>query len=173
MLGNDVFIAFSSKKTVEMLVKIVHSGGFNIAGATLSAAELKQKISYYGSGIIICGCRFGDEDINSLLEDIPESFNIMLIGKAEQLAYCYSKNAVKLAVPINSGDLLTYLDMLRPEIPARRSKRSPAEQTIIDKAKRRLIEHYNMTEPQAHRYIEKAAMDTGKSIVEIAKKIIG
>ena len=173
MLGNDVFIAFSNKKTVETLIKIVHSGGFNIAAAALSAAELKEKISYYESGIIICGCRFNDEDINSLLEDIPESFGIMLIGKAQQLAYCESDRVTKLAVPLNSGDLLLYLDMLRPEVPVSRKKRPPKEQAIIDKAKRLLIERFGMTEPQAHRYIEKAAMDSGKSIAETAKKIIG
>ena len=173
MLGNDVFIAFSSKKTIAALIKVARSGGFNIAGAALNAAELKQKISYYESGIIICGCRFSDEDVNNLIEDIPESFGIMVIGKAEQLSYCYAKNAVKLAVPINSSDILAYLEMLRPEIPARRSARTPQEQAIIDKAKRRLIELFKMTEPQAHRYIEKTAMNTGKTIVETAIKIIG
>lgn len=43
---------------------------------------------------------------------------------------------------------------------------------VIDRAKLILIEHLNMTEPDAHRYIEKRAMDTRKNKREIAEIIL-
>ncbi|MBQ9604154.1 MAG: ANTAR domain-containing protein [Firmicutes bacterium] len=172
MLGNDVFVAFSNKKTALSVAKIVISAGFNAVCAVLTAGGLKQKISYYECGIVICGCQFGDENINELLEDIPDGFNIILIGTPAQLEYCENERIVKLAVPINANDLLCYMDMLRPELPGRRSGRSPEDRMLIDKAKKYLIMHYNMTEPQAHRFLEKKSMDTGCTMAETARKIL-
>ena len=39
-------------------------------------------------------------------------------------------------------------------------------------AKELLINRHNMTEEQAHRYIQKKSMDTGKRNVEVAKIIL-
>ncbi len=172
MLGNDVFIAFSNKNTALSIAKIVILAGFNAACAVLTAGGLKQKLSYYECGIIICGCQFGDENINELLTDIPEGFNVILIGTPAQLAYCEDERAVRLAVPINANELICYMDMLRPELPEGSKKRSTQDRALIDKAKHYLIFHYNMTEPQAHRFIEKKSMETGRSMVDIAKKIL-
>ena len=43
---------------------------------------------------------------------------------------------------------------------------------LIARAKCMLIEHQNMTEPQAHRLIEKQAMDNRVTRKEIAKAIL-
>ena len=43
---------------------------------------------------------------------------------------------------------------------------------LIDRAKCTLIQYLNMTEPQAHYYIEKQAMDMRMSKAEIAREIL-
>ena len=43
---------------------------------------------------------------------------------------------------------------------------------IIDRAKCLLIEHENLTETQAHRYLEKKAMDTQMSRLQVARHLI-
>ena len=43
---------------------------------------------------------------------------------------------------------------------------------MVDRAKCILIQYLNMTEPQAHRYIEKQAMDLRVSRREIAQGIL-
>ena len=172
MINNDVFIAFSSKKTALSVARIAVSAGFNAAAAVLTAGALKQKLSYYEGGLVICGCEFSDENINELVQEIPEGFNIIVIGTPDKLAYCDSSRVTKLAVPINSGELICYMDMLRPEPQSAHSRRSAQDRAIIDKAKTLLIRHYNMTEPQAHRFIEKKSMETGKTMAEIARKIL-
>ncbi len=172
MLGNDVFIAFSNKNTALSIAKTVMAAGFNAACAVLTAGALKQKLTYYDCGIVICGCRFGDENINALLPEIPETFNIILIGTPDQLAYCDDERAVKLAVPINANELICYMDMLRPELPDGHKKRSAEDRQLIERAKKFLITHYNMTEAQAHRFLEKKSMETGRTMAETAKKIL-
>ena len=170
MYGNDVFIAFSNKKTALAIAKIIISGGYNAAAAVLNAGDLLNKLNFYDGGIIVCGCRFGDGNINTLADEIPESFRIIAIGSPEQLQYCDEGRMLTLSVPLNSSALLAYLDMLRTE--PRRTNRTPEEDALINKAKRLLINKYGMTEPQAHKFLEKKSMDLGRSIIEVAKKIL-
>lgn len=46
------------------------------------------------------------------------------------------------------------------------------EKLIVLRAKKLLMETLHFTEPQAHRYIEKHAMDMRKKKIEIAKGIL-
>jgi branched-chain amino acid transport system ATP-binding protein len=46
------------------------------------------------------------------------------------------------------------------------------DRKIIEKAKWLLVEKMNMTEPQAHRYIQKRAMDSRTSQIKVAEEII-
>lgn len=50
--------------------------------------------------------------------------------------------------------------------------RSPEEEEIITRAKNTLMEYLGFTEPQAHRYIEKHAMDMRVTKIEIARNIL-
>ena len=47
-----------------------------------------------------------------------------------------------------------------------------AEIRLVNRAKWLLIERENMTEAEAHRYLEKRAMDLRVSRVEVAKQVI-
>ena len=46
------------------------------------------------------------------------------------------------------------------------------ERNLITNAKRILMERNNMTEIEAHRYIQKCSMDSGTNMVETAQMII-
>lgn len=50
--------------------------------------------------------------------------------------------------------------------------RTAEEIEIINRAKTTLMEYLGFTEPQAHRYIEKHAMDMRVTKIEIAKNIL-
>jgi response regulator NasT len=49
---------------------------------------------------------------------------------------------------------------------------SAADQRVIERAKRLLMAYMGLTEPQAHRYIEKHAMDFRKRKIEIARGVL-
>ena len=46
------------------------------------------------------------------------------------------------------------------------------EQNLIMRAKELLMERNNMTESEAHRYIQKCSMDSGTNLVETAQMVI-
>ena len=55
---------------------------------------------------------------------------------------------------------------------SRLRERSSEERRLIDEAKALLMERNNMTESEAHRYIQKCSMDSGTNLVETAQMVI-
>lgn len=51
-------------------------------------------------------------------------------------------------------------------------KRKLEARRLIDRAKTLLIERLNLTEPEAHRRIQKAAMDTRRTMVDVAQSVL-
>ena len=50
--------------------------------------------------------------------------------------------------------------------------RTPEEKALILEAKHLLMERNNMTEEEAHRYIQKCSMDSGTNMVETAQMVL-
>ena len=57
-------------------------------------------------------------------------------------------------------------DRLRPKT------RSEEDMRILNEAKALLMSRNNMTEEQAHKYIQKNSMETGSGLVETAAKVL-
>jgi response regulator NasT len=175
MRDNNVFVAFSNKKVAVQIAKIVIANGMNVVCLASNLAELKKYVHAYGSGIIVCGYRFNDDYIVDFIEDVPSEINIIMVGNRLQLEECTNDRVFKLAVPLQRVDLVCSLNMLASMddcIMASKTNRNHEEDKIIREAKRVLIGRYSMTEEQAHRYIQKKSMDTGKRSVEIAKIVL-
>ena len=86
---------------------------------------------------------------------------------------------VCLPMPLKVHDLLRTLDMMlqaqqriRRKLRSRPRERSKEEQDLINEAKALLMDRNNMTESEAHRYIQKCSMDSGTNLVETAQMII-
>ena len=82
-------------------------------------------------------------------------------------------------MPLKIHDLIDTLSMLEEAQNRRRrklrnqvKKRGSEDQAIIEEAKRILMERNNMTEAEAHRYIQKTSMDSATNMVETAQMVI-
>ena len=53
-----------------------------------------------------------------------------------------------------------------------RPQRDPKQQKLIKDAKELLMARNNMTEEEAHRYLQKCSMDSGNNIVETAEMVL-
>jgi response regulator NasT len=65
-----------------------------------------------------------------------------------------------------TGDYQPRRKTKRPE------RRTKEEQENIDRAKALLMERNHMTEPEAHHYLQRCAMDSGTKIAETAEMIL-
>ena len=83
-------------------------------------------------------------------------------------------------MPLHSRELINTIHMmtmdLARELKRREKKlpkrRSAEEQKTIDAAKALLMERNQMTERDAHKYIQKLSMDSGNNLVETAEMIL-
>jgi response regulator NasT len=82
-------------------------------------------------------------------------------------------------MPIKMQDLINTIQMMSYNYNKRKKKekekpktRSEEEKATIYKAKVLLMERNNMSEEEAHRYIQKNSMDSGTNMVEMAEMIL-
>ena len=104
---------------------------------------------------------------------------MLLMATAQRLSECNEHNVVSVSMPLKVQDLLRTLDMMTYNYRRRKKKekshpkeRTQAEKDTIFKAKALLMERNNLTEDEAHRYIQKASMDSGTNLVEMAEMIL-
>ena len=81
--------------------------------------------------------------------------------------------------PIKVYDLVSTVEMLqqsqereRKKRKERSRKRNDAEKKLVDQAKALLMERNNMSEDEAHRYLQKSSMDSGTNLTETAQMIL-
>lgn len=173
-MNNNIFLALSSKKNAVAVAKMLISEGIHITSVLKNTSELSSMYSYYNGGIIITSCRFLGIQINSFIDDIPDEYTIILLGSKEQLSLYDNDNVFKLALPLRKNDLICAVDMMAAfeSSYSPSNKKTSEEEKLIERAKHALIDTYTMTEEQAHRYIQKKSMDTGRKLVDIAKIIL-
>ena len=172
-MNDNVFIAFDSKKTAVTITKMLIENGNNVTAVFKSLGELIGALDYYRGGVLITGCSFDGVDADRIAEDVPDNFNIIVIGSRVHLEAVRNERVFKLASPLTKKDIICSVDMLGAVESGRRAYyRSGKEEDIIFKAKCTLMDMYSMSEEEAYRYIQKKSMDTGLKKAEIAKIIL-
>ena len=89
------------------------------------------------------------------------------------------EGVVGLSTPIKVYDLLNTMNMMLQSMDRRRKKRKkelknrdPKQQETIRRAKELLMARNNMSEGEAHRYLQKSSMDSGTNMVETAEMVL-
>ena len=177
----NIIVAFAKQTDAQNFKSILMRGGFEIAYVCSTGAQVLTAMENLGSGVVICGSRLGDMMCTELSEDMPTYFKMLLVAspaKADELGLHGIENIVYLPTPLKKDDLYSTLTMMIEGVQTRRKKlkdkrrfRSSEEQKIIDEAKAILMERHNMTEPEAHKYLQKCSMDSGTSLLETAEMV--
>lgn len=181
-----VLLISSSSKGIDLLVQLVHSLGAYEISAVSNGNEARRIINQKEFELIIINSPLQDEFGHELSEDIAEktSSGVILICKAEisdDVAEKVSHYGVcVVSKPVNKALFFQSIRL----VAAARSRvlgikneniklQSKIEEIkLINRAKCTLMQYLKFTEPQAHRYIEKQAMDSRKSKTEVAQGIL-
>lgn len=169
----NIIIALNATKGRDKLSLAIASGGnYNILPFVLSGADVIKSVQRFGGrGVIICSELLSDMHYTHLSALLPESYKILLINKSGGVFYEKDGNIAMLIIPFSYSDLMASIDTLclnlLPKSPDKKIKRA-----LLEEAKSILIERNNMTEPQAHRFIQKNSMDTRTDINSVAEEII-
>lgn len=181
-----VLVISKSIKMSELLFETLPNRQFTPISSVATVGEAKRTLINREYDIIVINTPLADDfGIQTALDLSHEkSASILILVKSElydEVTYKVEEHGiVTLAKPTSKQALYSAMKMLgamhyrlhalKKETVTLRSKMD--EIRIINRAKWLLIDRLHMTEPQAHRHIEKQAMDRCVKKSEIAENII-
>ena len=167
-----VIVAFATDEKCRQYAAVLEEAGISVFRRCTSASEVKRTMNQYGDGIIISSCRLPDSTLDALAWDLGNQPVILAVGRPDQLELCEHPNIFRLPAPCSKGELTSAVSMLIQLHHMRLPRRTDEEKKIILQAKARLMDKYAMTEPEAHHYLQKGAMDKGLKLVDFALKVL-
>lgn len=175
----NIIVAFSKPEDARNIKGILMRNGFQVVAVCTSGAQAITAAENINGGILVSGYRFEDMLFDELRQYLPSSVDMLLISSPSKLSGQIIKDVICLPMPLKVHDMISTLNMMdqaqarsRRRQKNRPRERSHLEKNVIDEAKALLMERNNMTESEAHRYIQKCSMDSGTNLVETAQMVI-
>ncbi|MCR4925763.1 MAG: ANTAR domain-containing protein [Clostridiales bacterium] len=138
------------------------------ASALLSTA---QKMQY---GVAVC-TNFKDIPSLALPELLPRGFSLILLLSSGQFVPQGSSNLLTINLPLKRDDFITAVKLLAisssQDLYGIEPKAEDDEKIILN-AKKILMSRYNMSESDAHRFIQKKSMDCSVKLVDMARFVL-
>ncbi len=191
MIFNDrtysVLIVSSSEKFSSSLIPLLPKYSCSLIQRANSIAMAKREMNERRYDLVIINSPLTDDSGMTFCADISASDNTicLIIVKAdicEDVTWrLYDKGVFTLSKPTSPSairQVLRYMMTARERLRIMQTKSVSLEDKMkeiktLNRAKWLLIEHETMSEAEAHRYIEKQAMDTCSPKLTIANDIIG
>ncbi len=174
----NIIVAFPKMENAKNIKSILVKNGFRVNAVCTSGAQVLQHADMLEEGIIVCAGRLQDMMYIQLREYLFPHFQMLVVASAGLWEAEKSENVVSLTMPLKVHELVGTLEMMANSLMRRRRKkgrpagRSEEEKQMIQKAKEVLMARNNMTEEEAHRYMQKSSMDSATNLAETAQMIL-
>ncbi len=179
----SIIVAFPKLEDAKNIKTVLVRNGFEVSAVCTSGVQVISLANELDEGIIVSGYRFTDMHYLQLHNYLPRGFEMLLVASPNKLEEVSNQSIVCLSMPIKLNELLGTLQMMMLQYQRRKKKqllrqkdhsklRSAEEIAAINKAKRLLMDRNNMSEEEAHRYIQKTSMDSGTNMVETAHMLL-
>lgn len=176
---NQIIVTFPKMENGKSIKSILVKNGFQVCAVCTTGAQTLQYADMVEQGIVVCAGRMQDMMYTQLREYLPRDFQMLVLAAPSLWEQGRAENVVALSMPLKVHDLLSTLEMMlnaaaqkRKKKRARPAERSDEEKQMVRQAKEILMARNNMTEEEAHRYIQKSSMDSGTSLSEAAQMIL-
>ena len=178
-------VASKSEKTVDSLSSILSQNGFSKILVADSASRIRSIVTEREVDMIIVNSPLTDDfGINLAVDMAEKNLGVVLLVKrdmVDQVSYKVEPyGAIALGKPLIKAEFIQSVRVITAML--QKIKRLDRQRKtleihmkeikLINRAKCLLIEQLAMTEEEAHRYIEKTAMDTSCRRVKVAEDII-
>ncbi len=172
----SLVVVFPKAEDGKSIKNVLIRCGFEVQAVCTSGAQAISLANGLDEGIIICGYRYSDMHYLELYNYLPRTFQMLLIASPAKLEECMNNEIICLGTPLKTKDLMNTLEMMTYRYTKKKKKsgkqRTKAERDTIQKAKIVLMERNNISEEEAHRYIQKTSMDSGTNMVETSEMIL-
>ena len=170
-----IAVAFASQEAQNRIARLLESNGCVLAGCFFTGADTIRAVHKLNGAIVVCGFKLRDMTAGDLAFRLRGEAALLVVSTAANLELCEGENLYKLATPTSRSEFFASLELIRntagpfsPPPPHRREE----EKQLIERAKALLMEINRMSEAEAHRFLQKRSMDTGRRMVETAQLVI-
>lgn len=176
----SIIIAFPKLDDAKKIKNVLKRNGYDDILVYNSASQVIAAANESDGGIVLCGYRLADMHYRELYSYLPREFRMLLVASPAKLQECSIGDIMCLSMPVHSHELISTLETMMMELSAffrkrvklQPKRRSAKEQKILDDAKALLMERNNLSENEAHKYIQKLSMDSGNNLIETAEMIL-
>ncbi len=186
MAIDNILIVSSQEQVVPSLVRLLKNEGCKNIGSVKNGNDAKRAAREKDISLILIFTPledgFGDELALELIKNTGAA--VMMIVKGELEAMTESRllpyGGFVLGLPLSRmvfHKALNFIEAAQNRIVGMKKEniklqKKVEDSRIINRAKYILMEYLSMSESQAHRYIEKQAMDLRLTKVEVAKNLL-
>lgn len=173
----SIIVVFPKVEDGRSIKNVLVKCGYEVQAVCTTGAQAVGLANELDEGIIICGYHYSDMHYSELYNYLPRTFQMLLLASPAKLSECVNNEIICLSMPLKIKDLVNTVEMMTLRYTKLKKKkagkqRTQAEKETIQKAKIVLMERNNMSEEEAHRYIQKTSMDSGTNMVETAEMIL-
>lgn len=174
-----IIVVFPNKDNAANIRNLLARGGMTVTGVCTTGAQAMNYADTVDEGIVVCGYKLKDMLYSELREYLPSNFEMLLIASPDKWSSGLTDGVMGLNMPLKVYDLLNTVEMMLESMNRRRRKRkqepkerNPKQQEVIRRAKELLMDRNNMSEGEAHRYLQKNSMDSGTNMAETAEMVL-
>ncbi len=167
----SIVVVYPQKNTALSIASMLAQNGLYVSdicatgGTALSIAQGKTDL------VIVCPLIMKDISASQLADSVPRGTDIVALSRDGTLQY--ADNLITIPLPADPQQLVQTVKVLAQsnseESFARRSRN---DDEYITKAKQCLMSSANMSEDEAHKYLQDTSMRTKKKMVDVAKAVI-
>lgn len=176
---SNIIVVFPKIEDAKTIRNLLVRHGFQVAAVCTTGAQALNCADGMGSGMIVCGYRFQDMMYSQLQQSLQGRFEMLLLATQRILMQKERDDVMCVTMPLKVHELIDTINMMQHTLSRSRRKRKDKpkvrdsrERAVIEKAKKLLMERNNMSEEEAHRYVQKCSMDSGNNLVETAEMIM-
>ena len=178
----SVILAFQNADAAATISRAVQLGGYGVSGVCASGAEVLRMLGWTSASAVICGYRLKDVTAAELFYSLPQGMGMLVLLSQSQSGSVELPYGIQsLNLPVSRTAMLDALKTVimindRPSTKKSgedlRPDRTGADKEAISRAKALLMEQGNMTEDQAHRFIQRVSMNNGSKMTDTARGIL-
>ncbi|MDO4514314.1 MAG: ANTAR domain-containing protein [Lachnospiraceae bacterium] len=175
----NIIVAFPRSEESTGVKNLLVRNGFRVTAVCTTGAQVMSQVDSLNDGIIISGYRLADMMYSELNSYLPEDFEMLLIASRQVLGAGTGGDIMCLSMPLRVQELLQKVSLMVENMERRRRRRKlqPRERNseeldVILEAKQMIMKRKNITEDEAHRYLQKNSMDSGVNMAEMARMVL-
>ena len=173
-MGNIIitFLRINDAQNIRNI--LVRNGWGNVSICTSGAGTLAMA-DQLESGVVICGYRLPDMAYMQLKEDLPAGFQMLLIASNSVMTGASSAEVTHMETPLKVQELIQTIHFMEEDAARRRRKRrerNPEETALIRQAKELLMKSNHISEDEAHKYLLRTSMQSGRNLFETAQMVL-